>query len=209
MQKPNHFLVGLAGGSATGKTTFIKKLVEVFSSDEVCVITQDNYYKGLSEQLRDKNGMVNFDHPSGIDFVRIKKDIKKLLKGEPVKLVEYTFNNPLVFPKEIQYLPAPIILLEGLFVFADKSLYKMLDYRLYIDAEDDITLKRRLARDTSERGMTHDEVLYQWDNHVMPAYKAFLKPHKLKADYVIKNNENFEACLDKVIAKFKEVLSER
>ncbi len=208
MQKSESFLVGLAGGSATGKTTFIKKLSEVFGSDEVCVITQDNYYKGLSEQLRDQNGMVNFDHPTGIDFRRIKKDIKKLLKGETVKLVEYTFNNPTVFPKEIHYLPAPIILLEGLFVFADKSLNQMLDYRLYIDADDDITLKRRLARDTTERGMTHDEVLYQWDNHVMPAYNEFLKPHKMQVDYIIQNNENFEPCLEVVIAKFREVLNQ-
>jgi Uridine kinase len=73
VQKSESFLVGLAGGSATGKTTFIKKLNEVFGSDEVCVITQDNYYKGLSEQLRDQNGMVNFDHPTGIDFRRIKR----------------------------------------------------------------------------------------------------------------------------------------
>jgi Uridine kinase len=84
----------------------------------------------------------------------------------------------------------------------------MLDYRLYIDADDDITLKRRLARDTTERGMTHDEVLYQWDNHVMPAYNEFLKPHKMQVDYIIQNNENFEPCLEIVIAKFREVLNQ-
>ncbi len=201
------FLVGLAGGSASGKTTFIRKLSEVFGQDKVCVITQDNYYKGLSEQLRDKNGMVNFDHPTGIDFSRIKKDLRKLLKGKTVKLVEYTFNNPDIFPKEIVYSPAPIVLLEGLFVFADKSLNKMFDYRLYIDADDDVTLDRRLKRDTAERGMTNDEVMYQWENHVQPAYNEFLKPHKPAADYIIKNNENFDACLDKVIVKFNEVIA--
>ena len=200
------FLVGLAGGSASGKTTFIRKLSEVFGTDKVCVITQDNYYKGLSEQLRDENGMVNFDHPTGIDFVRIRKDLRKLLKGETVKIVEYTFNNPDIFPKELVYKPAPIVLLEGLFVFADKSLNAMYDYRLYIDADDDITLKRRIARDTVERGMTEDEVMYQWDNHVQPAYAEFLKPHKSEADYVIKNNVNFQECLDKVISKFNEVI---
>jgi uridine kinase len=206
VQRSETFLVGLAGGSASGKTTFIRKLSEVFGQDKVCVITQDNYYKGLSEQLRDKNGMVNFDHPTGIDFGRIKKDLRKLLKGKTVKLVEYTFNNPDIFPKEIVYSPAPIVLLEGLFVFADKSLNKMFDYRLYIDADDDVTLDRRLKRDTAERGMTNDEVMYQWKNHVQPAYKEFLKPHKSNADYIIKNNENFDACLDKVIAKFNNVI---
>mgnify|MGYP000120835801 CR=1 FL=1 len=202
------FLVGLAGGSASGKTTFIRKLSEVFGSDKVCVITQDNYYKGLSEQLRDENGMVNFDHPTGIDFVRIRKDLKKLLKGQTVKIVEYTFNNPDIFPKELVYKPAPIVLLEGLFVFADKSLNAMYDYRLYIDADDDITLKRRIARDTDERGMTEEEVMYQWDNHVKPAYDEFLKPHKAEADYVIKNNVDFQECLDNVISKFNEVIGQ-
>lgn len=209
MQRSDTFLVGLAGGSASGKTTFIKKLSEVFGQDKVCVITQDNYYKGLSEQLRDENGKVNFDHPTGIDFGRIKKDLRKLLKGDTVKLVEYTFNNPDIFPKEITYKPAPIILLEGLFVFADKSLNKMYDYRLYIHADDEVTLKRRLARDTAERGMTNDEVMYQWDNHVLPAYDEFLKPHKPEADYIINNNENFDECLQNVLAKFNEVIGEK
>lgn len=201
------FLVGLAGGSASGKTTFIRRLSEEFGEDKVCVITQDNYYKGLSEQLRDENGMVNFDHPTGIDFNRIKKDIRRLLKGDSVKLVEYTFNNPDIFPKEIVYRPAPIVLVEGLFVFADKGLNKMYDYRLYIDADDDVTLKRRIARDTAERGMTHDEVMYQWENHVLPAYQEFLKPHKPDADYVIENTTNFDKCLANVIAKFNEVIA--
>jgi uridine kinase len=199
--------VGLAGGSASGKTTFINKLSEKFGPDKICVISQDHYYKGLSEQLRDANGIVNFDHPTGIDFSRIKKDLRQLLRGKQVKIVEYTFNNPNVFPKEITYKPAPIILLEGLFVFADKSLNKMFDYRLYIHADDEVTLERRLNRDTSERGMTKEEVMYQWENHVLPAYNEFLKPHKQNADYIIKNNVDFSDCFGKIEKKFSDVLS--
>ncbi len=206
MNKYATFLVGLAGGSASGKTTFIRRLSEEFGEDKVCVISQDHYYKALSEQVRDDNGIVNFDHPDGINFNRIRKDIRTLLRGKRVKIVEYTFNNPDVFPKQIIYTPAPIVLLEGLFVFADDRLNKMYDYRMYIDADDHITLNRRLNRDTAERGMSHEEVMYQWDNHVLPAYKQFLKPHKEKADYVITNNNGFEACLSNTIKKFNEVI---
>lgn len=197
----------MAGGSASGKTTFIRRLSEEFGEDKVCVISQDHYYKGLSEQKVDENGQVNFDHPTGIDFNRIRKDLRKLLRGKTIKIVEYTFNNPNIFPKEIIYKPAPIVLLEGLFVFADPTLNKMYDYRLYVQADDDIALARRLARDTKERGMTKEEVLYQWENHVKPAYTEFLKPHKEDADYIIQNNSNFDDCLKKVIAKFNGVIS--
>ena len=83
----------------------------------------------------------------------------------------------------------------------------MYDYRLYLDADDDITLQRRLSRDTVERGMKEEEVMYQWENHVKPAYSEFLKPHKETADYIIKNNNNFDACLKQIIQKFNEVIA--
>lgn len=200
------FLVGLAGGSASGKTTFIRHLSEEFGEDKVCVISQDHYYKGLSEQVRDENGKVNFDHPSGIDFKRIRKDIRTLLKGEQVQIVEYTFNNPNVFPKQITYKPAPIILLEGLFVYADRYLNRLYDYRMYIHADDHITLNRRLQRDVKERGMTEDEVMYQWNNHVKPAYDEFLKPHKEKADFIIQNNRDFSEDFEAIRSHFTQVI---
>ena len=131
--------MGLAGGSASGKTTFIRKLSEEFGSEKVCVISQDHYYKGLSEQLLDENGIVNFDHPTGIDFSRIRKDLRKLLRGETVKIVEYTFNNPNIFPKELVYKPAPIVLLEGLFVFADKHIVSIQNYSAFVESQIDGT----------------------------------------------------------------------
>ena len=203
------FLVGLAGGSATGKTTFIKALQEVFDEGQLCIISQDHYYKALSEQVRDQHGVVNFDHPDGIDFNRLRKDIRTLQKGKQVRIVEYTFNNPNIFPKEIVFNPAPITVVEGLFVYANKALYRMFDYRMYIHADDQLTLKRRLVRDATERGMTEEEVMYQWDNHVIPAYEQFLRPHRQSAHFEIQNNQNFDEALHQVVDIFNEVLSAR
>jgi uridine kinase len=200
-------LVGLAGGSASGKTTFVGSLAKEFAPDELCVVSQDHYYKPQSEQLIDPNGVINFDHPSGIDFKRIRDDIRKLLAGKEVRIVEYTFNNPAVFPSEITYKPAPIIMLEGLFAFVDRPLNKMYDLRLYIETNETIAFKRRLNRDVSERGVSEEEVYYQWDNHVIPAYHEFLFPHKASADVIIKNDINFEEHLEELRLRFKSILS--
>jgi uridine kinase len=201
-------LVGLAGGSASGKTTLIRKISERFSNKKICVISQDHYYKGLSEQVRDKNGVVNFDHPDGINFTRLRSDLRKIIKGQTVKILEYTFNNPAIFPQLLHFNPAPIILVEGLFAFADKLLFKMYDYKVYIHADDELTLNRRIVRDTNERGMTEEEVMYQWNNHVLPAYDAFLKPHINNVNLVISNNENFEDGLNHLLTYLQNHLNQ-
>lgn len=199
-------IVGLAGGSATGKTTIVDALTERFSSEELCVISQDHYYKPLTQQLRDDKGEINFDHPAGIDFKRIRSDIRTLNRGKSVDIVEYTFNNPEVFPKQIRFSPAGIILIEGLFAFADPYLNRMYGYRVYIEADMQVALDRRLRRDTEERGMTHSEVHYQWEKHVMPAYNEFLFPHRDKADLVIDNTVNFEPHLDRLETQLRALL---
>lgn len=191
-------LVGLAGGSASGKTSFIRRLSELFSPKEFVVVSQDNYYKPLSQQERDERGEVNFDLPSAIDFKRLIKDVRQLQKGKKVSMVEYTFNNPDVFPKQIELLPAPIIMVEGLFIYSDIKLKKLFDWRMYIHTDLDVAKERRLRRDVEERGMSTQEVLHQWENHVLPSYHDMLKDHKDDAHFVIDNTESFEELLGEV-----------
>ena len=207
MSKIKCFLVGLAGGSASGKTTFITRLKEKFSDDELCVISQDHYYKPKGQQLVDENGVINFDHPVGIDTKRLARDIRRLKKGQSVSIVEYTFNNPKVFPKNIVFKPCPIILVEGLFVYADKTLKNLFDWKLYIVASKEVTLKRRLKRDKEERSIDEEMVRYQWDNHFMPAYKKYLEPHKKDMNLLINNDEGFEDELNMVEGKFREIIN--
>ncbi len=206
MQSAAVKIIGLGGGSASGKTTFVSRLRQEFPESELCIISQDHYYKALSEQIRDDQGEINFDHPNGIDFKRLRKDIRSLMAGKPVRIVEYTFNNPAVFPKEIVYEPAPVVMIEGLFAFADTYLRKMYDYKWFIDTSEEIAFQRRLSRDVKERGMSELEVRYQWTNHVLPAYQAYLYPHKSSADLLISNNLSFEKQLGDLIIQLKTLM---
>ncbi|MFY0643785.1 MAG: uridine kinase [Bacteroidia bacterium] len=200
------FVVGLTGGSASGKTTFVNQLKEYFNEEQLAIISLDNYYKPISLQFKDEMGEVNFDRPEAIDFERVVRDVKLLRKGKKVEMVEYTFNDSSKFPKSLLINSAPIILVEGLFVFSDSKLRKMFDWTLFLEADHSIAKNRRVARDTKERGMDEKVVHYQWENHVLPAYQNHLKPYRVDSDLIIDNNQHFSESLKIVINRFEEVL---
>ena len=191
------FLIGITGGSGSGKTTFINKLKEQFSDDEVCVISQDDYYKPRNQQLTDDNGIKNFDLPESIEFNQLSVDIKKLLHHQIVQREEYTFNNVLKEAKIKTFKPAPIIIIEGLFVFYfEKLLDKQFDLRVFINAMDNLRVIRRIKRDRIERNYPLEDVLYRYENHVMPSYEQFIEPFIRRADIIVNNNKDFDIALD-------------
>ena len=196
MKKP--FVVGITGGSASGKTLFLKSLLSRFESGQITVVSQDDYYKGKEFQPLDANGIENYDLPESIDSKQFLQDLQKLINGETIEKEEYTFNNPSLVPKKLVFKPAPIILTEGIFAFHFPELTSLLDLKLFIDAKDIIKLKRRITRDIKERGYTIEDILYQHEYHVTPTYKSFIKPYKKVADLVIPNNKNFDKALDVV-----------
>lgn len=207
MSQSPSYIVGIAGGSASGKTTFINSLKEVFSSNELCVISQDNYYKTLTDQTIDENGEVNFDLPQAIEFRRLVKDVRSLKKGQSVQMVEYTFNNPNTFPKEIVFKPAPIIIIEGLFIFSNKPLANLFNLTIFIEAKTEVMYKRRLHRDLEERGIPERLIRYQWKKHFLPAYNKFMIPHRDYVDMVIMNNNHFNNSFHVLVDHFKHVLT--
>lgn len=196
MQKP--FIVGITGGSASGKTTFLNKLLTSFSPENVCLISQDNYYKSREHQTADHNGIVNFDLPSCIDAEAYAHDILKVSQGQTVYRTEYTFNNPNVVPKQLEFRPAPIVVVEGIFVFYFEEVANLLDLKVYIDAKEYIKLQRRIERDRIERGYDLEDVLYRYTHHVAPTYEKYIKPYKNDADIIIPNNTRFERGLEVV-----------
>jgi uridine kinase len=195
------YIIGITGGSASGKTYFLHSLLSHFSKEQVCLISQDNYYKAIGDVPKDDNGIENFDLPESIDFKLFANHINDLKAGKEVQKQEYVFNNADASPQILVFKPAPIIVVEGIFVFHDPYVSKLLNLKVFIDAKEHIKIRRRIIRDNNERGYDLEDVLYRWENHVAPTYEKFIKPTKQDADIVINNNLHFENGL-KILTSF-------
>jgi uridine kinase len=190
--------VGITGGSGSGKTFFLQGLSARFSPQQICLISQDHYYKPRDQQPIDENGIKNFDLPQSIDREAFLHDLMLLKAGQDIHRKEYVFNNPDVEPKVLTFRSAPVIVVEGLFVQYFPEIEKELDLRLFIEAKDHVKLGRRIKRDQIERGYDLDDVLYRYQHHVMPVFEALIEPLKHKADLVVPNNSRIDRALDVV-----------
>jgi uridine kinase len=209
------YIIGVAGGSGSGKTFFLKCFLAHFTQAEVCLVSQDDYYIPVAHNMTpEENKLYNFDLPATIDRQHFFEDISSLIKGETVIKHEYTFNNPNAVPKVLEIKPAPIIIVEGLFIMHFTEIADLLDMKVFIDTEEDIALQRRLKRDLLERGYSHDDVMYKWHNHVVPAYKEYLLPYREVSHKVILNNtqipDDMIAITDEISKQLREkVLSDK
>lgn len=188
-------LVGLSGGSGSGKTSLVKALAQCMESSLISFVTQDNYYLPVEQQQKDQNGRVNFDLPGAIDSTRLQADLRKLLNGETIFVEEYGFNNKTHEPKVVWVKPAPIVIVEGLFVLHFDAEWKLLNKRIYIDVVDTVRAQRRLNRDRAERGLTEEAIRYQWENHVQPADVQFLHPYRNNCDLLLDNSASLDVAL--------------
>lgn len=197
------YIIGITGGSGSGKTTFIKELRAAFTDDELCVISQDDYYYPREEQAIDGNGVTNFDLPQSINTDELHSDLLKIIAGETITKKEYTYNNEKATAGQKIFKPAPIIILEGIFVFNDPKLYANIDLRIFMHAEDNLKIIRRIKRDQVERNYPIDDVLYRYEHHVMPTYINYILPFKSKADIVVNNNASYKSALEMIIGSIK------
>ncbi len=204
MNKSTPYFVGIAGGSASGKTSFLNALLDAFDDDEISLVSQDNYYRPAEQQQSDENGRLNFDLPDSLYREEFHRDLELLKAGIPVRRLEYTFNNPAVTPEIITVHPAPIIVTEGLFVFHYDEVWHMLDYKVFLHADESIRLARRIERDSIERGYPEADVRYQWEHHVMPADRKYLQPYKHRCDLIVDNDDHFQPGLDALVAHLRE-----
>lgn len=172
----------------------------MFPEDRLSIISQDEYYHPREQQVWDDAGYQNFDLPQSIDHEAFLRDIKKLLDGETVVKSQYTFNNPTKESKTLTFMSAPVIVVEGLFVFYFDAIRDLMDLKVYIDAEDIIKLKRRIIRDATERNYPIEDVLHRYEHHVLPSYRSFIEPFKRQADLVINNHVSYDKSMDVLAA---------
>lgn len=206
MKKP--FIIGITGGSGSGKTSIIKLLREKFSEDELCLISQDNYYLDRTQQLQDANGVTNFDLPTCLNEKQFLQDIRSLMEGKSIEFTEYTFNNDLRESRVIKIDSAPIIVVEGLFVFYYEEMRKLMDLKVFVDASDIVKLKRRIQRDQVERNYPIDDVLYRYEYHVTPAYQNYILPFKRQADIIINNEYKFDNAVQMIEGFIRSKINE-
>jgi uridine kinase len=190
------FVVGVGGGSGSGKTTFLTRLTHQLDPVPCTCINLDHYYRSLSEQPRDAQGEVNFDLPECIDHEAFLIDFHKLCTRNEVIRKEYTFNQAGKSPEMIRLLPNPVLLVEGLFLFHFREIMDELQLRVFLDVPDELRLLRRIARDGSQRGYPEEVVRYQWDHHVRPAFASFIEPFLPECDLIIPHSRNNHAAVD-------------
>ena len=201
------YVIGITGGSGSGKTYFLKHLAADFSGAELCLISQDHYYKPRDLQPVDDQGVRNFDLPVSIDREALEADLLELISGNTVRRSEYTFNNPAVKPEELVFRPAPVIIVEGLFVQYFDEIRRMLDLRVFIEAKDHVKLSRRIRRDQIERGYDLDDVLYRYQHHVMPVFESLIEPLRHDADLVIPNNDHIRNAAEVLSGHIRSILA--
>ena len=188
-------IIGVTGGSGSGKSSFIRDLRSAFSDSQMCIISLDDYYKPKEEQKRDVEGIVNYDRPKSLYLKEFILDIKKLMNNEPVERQEYTFNNKEAQVRTIVLNPAPIVIVEGLYVFHKKSIRRLMDLKVFIHAKPALKIIRRIIRDEQERNYPLDDVLYRYEKHVEPSFEKHIEVYREECDIVINNNENYDMGL--------------
>ena len=200
-------IIGISGGTGSGKTTVANRILESVKASEVVFIQQDSYYRNLKDLPLDYRHVANFDHPDAIDNDLLVNHIRKLRAGESVELPIYDFRTH-TRANETRFVePRPIVIVEGILIFADPRLLEQLDIKVFVDTPDDIRFIRRLQRDMNERGRTLESVIEQYVGTVRPMHMQFVEPSKRYADVIIPEGGHNLVSIDLISGKIRERLA--
>lgn len=189
-------IIGIAGGTGCGKTTVVNQIINKLPPNKVGVISQDSYYNDLSDLTLKERKKTNFDHPSAIDFQLLKKQLQQLKKGETIQQPVYSFLECNRTQEQVKTTPREVIIVEGILILSDLELRKMMDIKIFVHADSDERLIRRIKRDVNERGWKLSETLEKYQNIIKPMHDQFIEPAREYADIIIPNNKYNSVAVD-------------
>lgn len=202
----NHvYVIGVAGGSASGKTTIINKLKEYFGED-IVVISHDSYYRAHNDMTFEERTHLNYDHPDSLESERMAEDVRQLLKGNSIEMPVYDFCKHNRADETVHVDPKPVIIMEGILILENKELRDLMDAKIFVDTDADERLMRRIRRDMVERGRSIDSIITQYSETVKPMHEEFVEPSKKYADVIIPRGGENEAGLDMLITYMNKKL---
>ncbi len=200
-------IIGICGGTGSGKTTLARKIIESVGRANVILVEQDSYYRNLADMPLDERRQANFDHPDSIDSEMLMNHLKRLRLGQPIEMPIYDFKSHTREDETEHIEPKPVVIVEGILIFAETRIAELLDVKVFVDTPDDIRFIRRLKRDIAERGRTTESVIEQYFATVRPMHFEFVEPSKRNADIIIPENGNPNIGIEFICSKIREEIS--
>ena len=199
-------VIGIAGGSGSGKTTVAQEILQRVGPDRIAYIQHDSYYKDLTGLPPTQRAEVNFDHPNSLETELLIRHVEKLKDGQAIEVPVYDFSTDSRTAKSFTVQPRGVIIVEGILIFAEPDLRNLFDVKIFVDTDPDVRLIRRLQRDITERGRSVESVIKQYQTTVRPMHLKFVEPSKRYADVIIPEGGFNTAALDMVVARIETLL---
>lgn len=209
IKRNSSLVIGIAGGTGSGKTTIADYILETVGPEKITFLPHDAYYRDLGNLSLEERAQINFDHPSSLETELLITHINQLRNQETIQLPIYDFKTHSRIKKTTPIQPQPIVLIEGILLFAEPELRKLFDLRIYVDTDADIRFIRRLKRDIEERGRTTESVINQYVETVRPMHLEFVEPSKRYASVIIPEGGYNHVALDLIVARIESMLQEQ
>ncbi len=201
-------IIGIAGGSGSGKTTVVKEIIKNLPKDSVAIISQDSYYRDKGHLSEEEKKNINFDHPSSIEFKLLNQHLDALVEGKEIQLPIYSYVTCARAEETLPLSPKRVIIVEGILILTNPSLRRRLDVKIFVDADADDRLMRIIQRDIQERGRSYSEVLKHYEKWVKPMHLTFIEPTKRYADIIVPQGGANKIAIDILTSRIKEKLME-
>lgn len=199
-------IIGIAGGTGSGKTTVVNKIAGQFSANQVAILSQDSYYKDNAHLTIEERRLLNFDHPDSIEFSLLNKHLEQLKNGQPIDEPIYSYLSCTRSADTVKIRPKPVVIVEGILVLCNASLRRMMDIKVFVDCDSDLRLSRVIQRDIVERGRDVQQTLKRYEETVRPSHLQFIEPTKRFADIIVPEGGSNEVAIRILTNFIKQIL---